>query len=49
MSWSIGIATGACVDRPIRDVLATLHHAGVTGIELLKGLYGPRASDDLAS
>ena len=34
MSWSIGIATGACVDRPICDVLDTLHHAGVGGVEL---------------
>jgi sugar phosphate isomerase/epimerase len=34
MSWSIGIATGACVDRPICDVLATLHHAGAAGVEL---------------
>ena len=34
MSWSIGIATGACVDRPICDVLETLHLAGVAGVEL---------------
>lgn len=34
MSWSIGIATGACVDRPICDVLDTLHHAGAPGVEL---------------
>jgi sugar phosphate isomerase/epimerase len=34
MSWSIGIATGACVDRPICDVLDCLHRAGAAGVEL---------------
>lgn len=34
MSWSIGIATGGCVERPICDVLDTLHHAGASGVEL---------------
>jgi sugar phosphate isomerase/epimerase len=34
MSWSIGVATGACIDRPICEVLATLHHAGARGVEL---------------
>lgn len=34
MSWSIGVATGACVDRPICDVLGMLHRAGVSGVEL---------------
>jgi sugar phosphate isomerase/epimerase len=32
--WSIGVATGACFDRPICGVLATLHQAGVAGVEL---------------
>jgi sugar phosphate isomerase/epimerase len=34
MSWSIGIATGACVDRPICDVLQVLDDAGTPGVEL---------------
>jgi sugar phosphate isomerase/epimerase len=34
MTWSIGVATGACPARPIGDVLATLHQAGVAGVEL---------------
>ena len=34
MTWSIGIATGACCDRPICDVLGTLHEAGASGVEL---------------
>jgi sugar phosphate isomerase/epimerase len=34
MTWSIGVATGACVDRPICGVLETLHAAGVSGVEL---------------
>ena len=34
MTWSIGLATGACIDRPICDVLGTLHEAGASGVEL---------------
>jgi len=34
VSWSLGVATGACIDRPIVDVLATLHESGVFGVEL---------------
>jgi sugar phosphate isomerase/epimerase len=34
MSWSLGIATGACIDRPICDVLDVLWQAGVPGVEL---------------
>jgi sugar phosphate isomerase/epimerase len=34
MSWSIGVATGACIDRPICEVLQTLHDAGASGVEL---------------
>jgi sugar phosphate isomerase/epimerase len=34
MSWSIGIATGACIDRPICGVLAVLGDAGAAGVEL---------------
>jgi sugar phosphate isomerase/epimerase len=34
VSWSIGVATGACVDRPICDVLDVLRQAEVPGVEL---------------
>jgi sugar phosphate isomerase/epimerase len=34
MSWSIGISTGACMARPILDVLEPLVHSGVRGVEL---------------
>jgi sugar phosphate isomerase/epimerase len=34
MSWSLGVATGACLDRPICEVLDVLEDAGARGVEL---------------
>jgi sugar phosphate isomerase/epimerase len=34
MSWRLGFSTGACVERPILDVLPVLSAAGITGVEL---------------
>jgi sugar phosphate isomerase/epimerase len=34
VSWSIGVATGACTERPIIEVLETLHRGGVVGVEV---------------
>jgi sugar phosphate isomerase/epimerase len=34
MNWHIGASTGACVDRPILEVLDAIHDAGIEGVEL---------------
>jgi sugar phosphate isomerase/epimerase len=34
MSWSIGISSGACTERPILEVLDALQASGVAGIEV---------------
>lgn len=34
MSWSIGLSTGACTERPIMEVLDAFHPSGVRGVEL---------------
>jgi sugar phosphate isomerase/epimerase len=34
MSWRIGASTGACIHRPIAEVLEAFHAVGVKGVEL---------------
>lgn len=34
MSWSLGMATGACPDRPILEILPLIRDAGAVGIEV---------------
>lgn len=34
MSWTLGIATGACPRRSVMDVWEAVEHCGVTGVEL---------------
>ena len=34
MSWSIGASTGACINRPILEVLDAIRSAGIHGVEL---------------
>ena len=34
MSWTLGMATGACPDRPILEILPLIRDAGVVGIEI---------------
>jgi sugar phosphate isomerase/epimerase len=34
VSWQLGIASGACTDRPIADVLADIQASGAQGIEI---------------
>ncbi|MEW6323283.1 MAG: sugar phosphate isomerase/epimerase family protein [Acidobacteriota bacterium] len=34
MTWPLAVATGGYVDRPIVDVLAAVHEAGITTVEL---------------
>ena len=34
MSWSLGISSGACTERPILEVLGALQGIGVRGVEL---------------
>ena len=34
MTWRIGIATGACLERPILDVLPAIRQAGAIGVEI---------------
>ena len=34
MSWSLGVATGACPHRPLADVLPVIRASGATGIEV---------------
>ena len=34
MTWRIGLSTGACIDRPLSDVLEAFHAIGVRGVEL---------------
>jgi sugar phosphate isomerase/epimerase len=34
VSWRLGFSTGACVERPILEVLPVLASAGITGVEL---------------
>jgi sugar phosphate isomerase/epimerase len=34
VSWSLGISSGACTERPVVEVLAALHAVGVRGVEI---------------
>ena len=34
MSWNVGLSTGACIDRPVTDVLGAFHQLNVRGVEL---------------
>jgi sugar phosphate isomerase/epimerase len=34
VSWKIGLSTGACIDRPIADVLKAFRDVGARGVEL---------------
>jgi sugar phosphate isomerase/epimerase len=34
MTWRLGIATGACIDRSILGILPSIHDSGARGIEV---------------
>src|SRR5580765_8007162 len=34
MTWRVGLSTGACIDRPLSDVLEAFHAIGGRGVEL---------------
>lgn len=34
LTWRVGLSTGACIDRPVGEVLEAFHAIGVRGVEL---------------
>lgn len=51
MTWSIGVATGSCIGRPVLEVLDDFSRAGVEGVELgtLPRHFDYHAADRIAA
>jgi sugar phosphate isomerase/epimerase len=50
MTWPIGIATGACMDRSILEILPAIQRSGATGVEVgtPPGHFDPWQEDQIA-